>query len=388
LKASHRRSPWQPRVALVAVTVLLLLLLLGAALPAPPARPAPGVGQEWKATRQQIQQLQEQEREILADLLEATSALRRQQEKVHRLRSQVEEARRSLQEAREQARSAQQRYLAARDRAGRQLRFMQQAGPGSYLDLILAADSWSDLLRRWRLVTDLVQGTLRLLRDLVRDRDLWRDQLAVVEQRQQSLEVKLQEATREEEALRQVVSAREELLASLGSRRSYFEERLHALETLVAKEVRPLLEELSATMARADLTGSMSEGPVSLQPTARGWQVAVGEAALQAALGGDRDRTFTVALREGQVVFAAPGHDLLVEGRFVPARGGTAAALEVDAVQVAGVELGAEATRWLCRDLDLAIDLRPLLPPGLSVQAITSVPGWLHVTVGAGTGRP
>lgn len=382
MNVSHRKSPWQATLTLAAVTLLLCTAL------SPLARPAPDVGQEWRSTRQQIQQLRDQEKEILADLLEATSALRQQQEKVDRLRSQVEEARRNLQEAREQARLAQQRYLTARDRAGRQLRIMQQAGPGSYLDLILAADSWSDLLRRWRLVTDLVQGTLRLLRDLARDRDRWRDRLAVVEQKQQSLEAKLQEATREEEVLRQVVSAREELLASLGPRRSYFEERLRALETLVANEARPLLEELCATMARADLPGSMSEGPVRLQPTTQGWQVAVGEAVLQAALRGDRGHTFAVALQEGRTVIVAPGHDLRLEGRFVPARGGTAAALQVDAVQVAGVELGAEAIRWLCRDLDLAIDLRPLLPPGLSVQAIASVPGWLHVTVGAGTGRP
>jgi peptidoglycan hydrolase CwlO-like protein len=346
------------------------------------------VGQEWRSIRQQIGQLQDQEKEILAGLLEATSALRQQEEKVHRLRSQVEEARRNLQKAREQALLAQQRYLTARDHAGRQLRIMQQAGPGSYLDLILAADSWSDLLRRWRLATDLVQGTLRLLRDLAQDRDRWRDRLAVVEQKQQSLEAKLQEATRQEEALRAVVSAREELLASLGPRRSYFEERLRALETLVANEARPLLEELSATMARADLPGSMSEGPVRLQPTPQGWQVAVGEAVLQAALRGHRGHTFTVALQDGRTVIVAPGHDMRVEGRFVPARGGTAAALEVDAVRVAGVDLGAEAVRWLCRDLHLAIDLRPLLPPGLSVQAIASVPGWLHVTVGASTEHP
>lgn len=338
--------------------------------------------------RQQIQQLQDQEKEILSELLEATSALRQQQERVQRLRSQVEEVRRSLEEARVQAQAARQRYLAGRDRAGRQLRILQQAGPGSYLELILAADSWSDLLRRWRLATDLVRGTLRLLRELARDRDRWRGQVALVEEKERSLELVLKEATREEEALRRVVSAREELLASLGSRRSYFERRLLALEQLVAEETRPLLDELAAAMAGADLSGSAAEGPISLQPTTRGWQVAVGEAVLGAALGGHRDRPFTVALREGRAVFAAPEHDLRVEGRFVPARGGTAAAFRVDAVRVAGVELGAEATRWLCQDLDLVIDLSPLLPPGLSVQAITCLPGWLHVTVGAGSGPP
>lgn len=379
MQARQRKLRGRATLALVAASFLLTAAL------SPLARPAPDVGQEWRSARQQIQLLRDQEKEILADLLEAASALSQQQEKVQRVRSELEEARHSLQEAREQARLAQQRFLAARDRAGRQLRILQQAGPGSYLELILAADSWRDLLRRWQLATELAQGTLRLLRDLAQDRDRWRDRLAAVEQKQQSLEAKLHEATHEEEVLRQAVRAREELLASLGPRRSYLEERLRALETLVAKEARPLLEKLAAIMARADLAGSTSEGPLSFHPTTQGWQVAVSEAVLQGALRGDGDPAFTVALADGRAVITAPDHDLRMEGRFVPAREGSAAALQVDAVQVAGVELGAEATRWLCQDLDLLIDLSTLLPTGLAVKSITSSPGWLHVTVGRST---
>lgn len=401
-RRSPRRTAWRTVAgslfAVVIVTSVALLPHAPAAFPAAPAafRAAPAVlaagrqtreAGEWRSVREQLEALGERERETLAGLLEATTLLRRQEEEVSRLRSLVAEARGRVEEAARQAASAQERYLGARERAGRALRALQQAGPGSYLDLLLAADSWASLLERWRLVTDLAQGTLKLLREVAAGRDAWRGRLAVLEQERQELEARLEEAAAREESLRQAVAAREELLASLGTRRSYFERRLRELEDLLAGDARPLLEELAARMARADLAGAAGAGPVSLRPGEGGWQVSVGEAVLEAALAGERGDAFEVSVGEGRLAIAAPGGDPVVEGRLLPARGGTAAALEVEAVQVAGVRLGREATRSLLEGLDLVIDLGPLLPPGMVVLGITAVPGWVEVTVGAGPAR-
>ena len=387
-KSIFRDSLWRASLTAVGITVLVAATVLKG----PAVNPATSSGQEWQATRHQIERLQDEEKRILASLLEASSALARQEKEVRRLQVQGEEARRNLEQAREQYRSAEQRYRTGRDRAGRQLRLLQQAGPASYLEILLGATSWGDLVERWRLMTDLTQGTLILLRDLVRERDRCREQLAVVEQAEQLLEGRLEEARSQEEALRQKVAAREELLASLGGRRSYFERTLQQMEALVAKETRPLLEKLSTVMAGTDLAGSTGKGPISLQLTAEGWQVGVSQAALEAALAGKEEsgtqpHLFCVELEEGKVVLSAPVHDLRLEGQFVPAREGTATAFQVQSAQVAGVELGSEAMTALCQGLGLSIDLRPLLPPGLRVHKITAVPGWLQVTVAsAGAG--
>lgn len=120
----------------------------------------------------------------------------------------------------------------------------QRMGPSSFIDIILSADSITNLLERINILRDLAKNSAELLKSieeirdkLVAEKENLNEKLAALSKREEELKETI---LKEEEKKAQL----EERLASLEEDREYFQERLNAMMAMI-DELAELLKFLS-----------------------------------------------------------------------------------------------------------------------------------------------
>ncbi len=265
---------------------------------------------------QQVESLSEEELDVMNELFtlrQEIDSVSRQQAQLESGLMEIEEAVHSLQLEIEQQ---QQRFDTQKNTLGHVLRSYQRRGPGSYLEIIFAADSFSDLIQRINLLRDLTRNTAALLDEvayhqetLVAEQDRLQQLIVDMEEQISHLQNIIQESKALENEL-------EERLQTLQDERSHYEERLEEMNKAwreVSNVFSTFVEEFMHMME----TGNLPEDAITIQfgiPTIRG---TIQEEAFNEALHGATSLAdVSLRFRPDQVVILMPAREFELTGTF------------------------------------------------------------------------
>ncbi|SMP43157.1 coiled-coil domain-containing protein [Anoxynatronum buryatiense] len=211
----------------------------------------------------QIVILSETQREILDDLFQLVQDIDNVESRQQQLEEDIWQAEAAIVELQNEISIRQESFESSRDLLEAVLKSYQRRGPGSSLEIILASESFSDLIKRLHLLRDLTRNTGDLLDDL-------EEQQAWLTAEQEHLEAFLLGVDEQRQSLQALLESHlalrddlEDRLISLEDERSLYEDRLMNLERhwLEAKEI---FTTFADTFSRLATGGSLPQDAISL----------------------------------------------------------------------------------------------------------------------------
>ncbi|HHY45713.1 MAG TPA: peptidoglycan DD-metalloendopeptidase family protein [Firmicutes bacterium] len=220
------------------------------------------------ATRNQILKVRKQEKGVLAELDRIERALDASEARLKSLKGQLAATNRDIARAQRDLEAAQD-DLAAKKRAlsqrlsvfGSRLRALYMYGPLNYLELLLTARDFSDLVTRATMISRFLQQDVEIYQRVKEEAEAVRAQMveidrrkAVLLQKQEKLRKLNMEAAAEHQNLELRRKERAAVLARIQRERQNYEEALDELEAM-SNELTRVIRELQAERARSGKGG-------------------------------------------------------------------------------------------------------------------------------------
>lgn len=224
---------------------------------------------QWQQAENAVAQLSAHQRTVLDQLLRTDLNLRNAQATVARLNQQIAQARAELASTQKQVAAINARRQAAAQQAATLLRIVQYLGPGSFLGVLLSAQSWTGFIHR----VGAVAATLSLMRQQLYQLRTVHGQLEAALAHRQAVAAAL--ATEQAQwaktaaALSSDQSALEQELAALGREQRFYQNQLAAVQAAWASLMIPALQALQSHLNEALQQGS-SDFPVQIGNTPQG----------------------------------------------------------------------------------------------------------------------
>lgn len=213
--------------------IATLALVVIAGPPAALAAAAPGQGVAPAGSRQESyrvwQEVRDEEARLRREVLDAGVRLRRAEEEADRLARESAAMATAVAAAREQSDAAERRLANQRQRVNRWLRYLQENGGVSYMDVLMGSADFVDFTGRLEVLSRLIQRNVALLREVKAARAEALSREADLAERQQAL---TNLATRQREAAELLTRRRAEKAAALVRARSVLGERAADLAEL------------------------------------------------------------------------------------------------------------------------------------------------------------
>ncbi|MEN1758921.1 hypothetical protein AAIG11_00415 [Anoxynatronum sibiricum] len=212
---------------------------------------------------EQIVILSETQREILDDLFQLVQDIDNVEIQQRQLEEEILQSEASIVALQIEISIRQESFENNRNLLEAVLKSYQRRGPGSSLEIILASESFSDLINRLHLLRDLTRNTGDLLDDL-EEQQVW------LTAEQERLEAFLLGVDEQRQALQSLLESHlalrddlEDRLVSLEDERSLYEDRLMNLERhwLEAKDI---FTTFADTFSRLATDGSLPQDAISL----------------------------------------------------------------------------------------------------------------------------
>ncbi|MCL4424107.1 MAG: hypothetical protein M1553_01310 [Firmicutes bacterium] len=329
------------------------------------------LSEDWQKSHRQLAELNARQKAVLAELFQYSLQIQTTREHLQAL--EVDRKRLDLEKTRleRELRLAEEEYQSWRTKAGRGLRLLQELGPASYLQVLLAAQSLGDFLERWRLVERVLQGSARLLAELKGRGQVLAEKERRLASKQQELALVRARKEQELSRLTQVQKEKEDFLRELGAEKGFYQERLAGLEKEWATKIRPFIEKLDQRLA--SLSQQVSDLPgAEMALTGDGMNLKLSQDALNSLwlkAAGLPEAAFV--LEDNQVKILVPGLELTLLGTFV-LDGNQALRYQVNQVEVAGLAVSTATQTDLFAGHPLRLDLSAILGPfQLKTVAVT-----------------
>lgn len=267
-----------------------------------------------------IQQTSEEEYQVIREMIEHELDLMRVNLELQQLESRI----RDLELARDQARAAldaSERMMRDRsDLIRKRLRFLYEDGRVSYLEVLLQATDFRDLLSRFDLVQAIITNDIKVLKETHALRQEITKKTQALAEQQRLLGGEQQALSDKKEEVTAVIARRESYLQSLRDKRHYYQAMVDDVVDRWNEQIMPEITHLAynigyvvsdpAIVKEADLE-------VSLFPP--GLVVGITDSALNKRLWA-REKSLTpfqVVFEEGQVVIRRDlDYELRVTGHF------------------------------------------------------------------------
>ncbi|NLW21933.1 MAG: hypothetical protein GXY88_01545 [Tissierellia bacterium] len=149
------------------------------------------------------------------------------------------------------------------------LKSYQRMGPGSYIEIILDADSITNLLRRINTLRDLTRNTGELLETMDRIREELEAEKANLDEKMGLLEEKEEELRASLDKKQEAVAELERYLASLEGDREYYEEQLNRIMEMMA-EIKIVFADISDALSNIIEEGKLPDVTIDISFTPEG----------------------------------------------------------------------------------------------------------------------
>lgn len=325
----------------------------------------------------QIVILSETQQAILDQLFQLVQEIDHVETQQQQLEDDILQAETAIVELQYDIRLRQEAFESQRDLLEAVLKSYQRRGPGSSLEVILASQSFSDLIRRLHLLRDLTRNTGDLLADLD-------EQQALLTAEQERLKIFLQQVDEQRQALQLLLESHlalrddlENQLASLEDERSLYEDRLMNLERHW-REVKVIFTTFADTFSRLATDGSLPQDAISLSFSLFEVKGTLREDALNQALQQTAGiQGMSLRFETGVTTVLMPEREFLLTGSFALKDGQT-----LEFIAESGTFYGMQLTEASIKDLmqtgTVELDLTPVLE-GNVLTAVRTQQGALEL---------
>ena len=260
------------------------------------------------------------------------------------------------------------------------LRSYQKMGPSSYIEIILDADSITNLLRRINTLRDLTKNTGELLESIEKSKEKLLSE-------KMNLNVKLAQVEEKEEELKKTLDEKqeridelEEYLASLEGDREYYKERLESLIKMM-DELIALFSDIRSDFKNIMEEGDLHEDQVEGKLTSKGIKGTIKEEVFNKIIK-DNSKLPEIIFHfyPGKVDMELPEKNLFLTGTFI-IEDEQNIRYEVEEGSFYGMVLKRESIEEFFKDGYLTLNLEPIIWKN-TLKVIEIHEGYLELTVG------
>ncbi len=295
----------------MAIAFLIIPVMLAAPLP------ASGVVAPIEDTREEIENISQEEMEVLERLFlisKEIEALEAEEVKINTeitaINEQIADLERTIDET-------QQNYDEKLTLMEKVLVYYQRGGPTTYLEVLLNADSFSEFLKSLNVIRDISHNVSELLTSLEAGKKL-------LEEEKQQLDGKADELTKKQEELTYNLSEREAAhqeqeayLSGLEDKRIYYEEQLQNLQ-LLWEDCKKLFTDIVSETTRIIGEGRFTAEDLNLSMGLFTIPGAIAEDTFNRVLKENSDMAETIFhFQDGQVEIEVPKLHLILRGDFL-----------------------------------------------------------------------
>lgn len=259
------------------------------------------------------------------------------------------------------------------------LRSYQRMGPSSYIEIILDADSVTNLLRRINTLRDLTRNTGELLESidgiknnlLVKKNNLHK-KLLLLEKTENDLEITM---NKEEQKIKEL----ERQLASLKGDREYYQEKLNSVMSMMDK-LSILITDMTREFSNIIEEGNLPESAVRYELTSEGIKVSIEEDILNKVINHNPNLPDIILhFYPQRVKMELPEMDLVLNGSFVILDQQTLR-FEVKEGSLYGMLLNNETIQEFFKEGDFILNLKPLILKNI-LKNVETFEGYMELTV-------
>lgn len=240
------------------------------------------------------------------------------------------------------------------------LKSYQRMGAASYLEIILDSDSLTSLIRRINILRDLTKNTGELLLTIEKTKENLIAEKTNLDNKIKSLEDKrlvLRESLIKKQKL---VAEKEEYLASLGTERDKYMERLDYVEMMMV-DLKQILTDFTREFTKIIRDGNLPTDAVEESLTLRGIKGRISEKVFNDIIGSYKELPkMEIRFYPGKIEMSAPEKQLILIGEFVIIDDQTLK-FEAEKGSFYGMSLEKSTIDELFSEGDFVLELEPLL---------------------------
>lgn len=255
----------------------------------------------------------------------------------------------------------------------------QRMGPTSYIEIILDADSLTNLLRRINTLRDLTKNTGELLDSIEELKEKLLSEKMNLDEKLKALEEKentLKEALDKKQKL---VKDMEDYLISLKGDRQYYLERLETLMAML-EEFKLLVYDITEEFSHIIEKGDFSEDEVKLKLTNEGVKGIIEEQTFNNIINANPNLPEIVLhFKPNKVEMELPENNVFLNGTFI-IRDEQRLKFEVEEGSLYGMVLKKETLEDLFEDGYFMLNLEPLIGKNV-LKSIEIRDGYIELTV-------
>lgn len=259
------------------------------------------------------------------------------------------------------------------------LQAYQRMGPGSYIEIILSADSLTSLIRRINVLRDLTKNTDELLKNiefikqkLVEERNNLDEKMKLLEEKRIELEGNLHKK-------QEIVKELEEYLESLQSDKEIYLERLNYISEMM-EELKRIIKEFAEGFDRIIKEGHFPEDGIKTSLTLMGIKATIDEKTFNDVINSyDWIPKLEVKFLQDKVELDALDKGLKVMGTF-EIENGKVIKFVPESGTFLDMPLGKGTLESLFEEGDFVIDFEPIIG-GNTIKEVKLLDGSLEIIV-------
>lgn len=321
----------------------------------------------------------EEEKEILERLFIQVQEIEEMEREVARMDEEIHSIERDIATIDKRIKEEEENYQRNLEALKLVLQTYQRMGPGSYIEIILSADSLTSLIRRINVLRDLTKNTDELLVDidlskerLVAERDKLDEKVNLLEEKQRVLEENLQKK-------QELVKEQEEYLDSLQSDKELYLERLEYI-SMMMEEIKEILKEFTYGFTRILNEGDFPEDNINQSITLRGIRATIDEEVFNDIINNfEWMPKLEIKFNEGEIELNAPDKGLSMYGNFQIEDGQTLKFVP-EVGSFLDMPLGRGTLESLFEEGDFTLNFEPLIGKNI-IREVNVLDGYLEVIV-------
>lgn len=199
----------------------------------------------------------------------------------------------------------------------RVLKTYQRMGAGSYIEIVLEADSMSSLISRINILRDLSRNSKDLLEKIEEDQENLSREKENLSKTLEKLKEKQEEIEGNLEEMRRLAREKEDYLNSLEDDRGLYEERLDYV-SVIMDELKDILNDFTVKFDKLIKSGGFPNDAVEESITLRGVRGRIREETFNDIISSNEDLPrMEFVFKEGEISMNVPNKELYLSGNFV-----------------------------------------------------------------------
>lgn len=354
------------------ISLMLTLVFFCTSILADPTAPPSEI-------EQKLMGISEEEKKVIENLFNLTQEIAVAEGEERVLSKEIEEINAEIKDFEDRIKAEENAYEKNREGLKQVLKTYQRMGPGSYIEILIDSDSLTTFLRRINTLRDLTRNTGELLVKLQESKNKMSLEKEKLNKKLVLMEEKQMQARAALSKKLQLKKEQENYLESLKDEKTFYQEYLHSIETMIA-ELKPFLSNATEKFYTLMELGNLPPEALRFSFTLSYIKEFLDDKVLNEIISQQTDfpkMEFTFHAGKAELNF--PDKSLVIIGNFT-AEDGHILKFQADEGTFGGMPLDAGYIKDLFKGDSMSLDCTPMLE-GSTLESVETKEGYIEMTV-------